>query len=146
MAEATGFRVNYSTGDIEMNAGDTGSFKVHASRSRGESWTEDSRMLFTITNPQGEIVMQRIYRLDDQYDLGDGWVLIEFHNDDTDQWAAGTYSVERRYNVSPIWEGSPIPTARCVDALTASAKMVEGVAVRTVFVGSLRIDGVKGRI
>ena len=146
MARATGFHVDYETGNIEMNAGDTGSFKVHASRSNGEDWTEYSRMLFTVTNPQGEIVMQRIYRLDDQYDLGDGYVLIEFHNDDTDEWEPGTYRMERRYNVDPIWDGTPIPTARCVNALTSDVKMVEGVAVRTVFVGTLKIESVSGRI
>lgn len=145
MAKATGFQVDYATGDIKMNAGDTGSFKVHASRSSGENWTEYSRMLFTIRNPQGDIVMQRIYRLDDQWGLGDGYVLIEFHNDDTDEWGGGQYSMERRYNVAPIWEGTP-SSARCVDALTSSAKMIEGVAVRTVFNGTLTIDSVSGRI
>ena len=102
-------------------------------------------MLFTIADSAGEIVLQRIYRLDDQYDLGDGVVLIEFHNDDTDDWPAGQYTMERRYDVSPVWEGTP-STARCVDALTSSAKMIEGVPVRTVFVGTLTIVGVIGRI
>ena len=145
MARATGFQINLETGDIKMNAGDTGSFKVHGSRKSGSSWTEDSRMLFTIADSAGEIVLQRIYRLDDQYDLGDGVVLIEFHNDDTDDWPAGQYTMERRYDVSPVWEGTP-STARCVDALTSSAKMIEGVPVRTVFVGTLTIVGVIGRI
>ena len=145
MANATGFHHDPETGDIEMNAGDTGSFKVHCSRKSGESWPSTARMLYTIKNGSGEIVMQRIYRLDDQWGLGDGVVLIEFHNDDTDDWPAGSYSVERRYNVAPIWEGTP-STARCVDALTSAAQMVEGVPVRTVFKGTLRIDSVDGRI
>jgi len=145
MAKAAGFQINLETGDIKMNAGDTGSFKVHGSRKSGAVWTEDSRMLFTIADSAGEIVLQRIYRLDDQYDLGDGVVLIEFHNDDTDDWPAGQYTMERRYDVSPVWEGTP-STARCVDALTSSAKMIEGVPVRTVFVGTLTIVGVIGRI
>ena len=145
MAEATGFRVNYATGDIEMNAGDTGSFKVHASRSSGESWTEDSRMLFTITNPQGEIVMQRIYRLDDQWGAGDGYFLMEFHNDDTDKWSSGTYNTEWRYDISPLWDGTA-PTGRCVNALTAGVKMVEGSVVRTKVQSTLTILGVRGDI
>ena len=145
MATATGFYHDPETGDIEMNAGDTGSFKVHCSRKSGESWPETSRMLYTIKNGSGEIVMQRIYRLDDQWGLGDGVVLIEFHNDDTDDWPAGSYTTERRYNVAPIWNGTP-STARCVDALTSAAQMVEGVPVRTVFNGTLRIDSVDGRI
>ena len=144
MANATGFKFHADTGDIEMNAGDTGSFVVHCTRSSGESWTSDSRMLFTVKSG-GEIVMQRIYRLDDQWGLGDGYVLIEFHNDDTDDWEPGDYNMERRYNVDPIWEGTP-SAARCVNALTSSAKMVEGIPVRTVFKGTLHIDDVDGRI
>ena len=147
MAKATGFIHDIETGDIRMNAGDTGSFKVHCARESGAEWPATARMLYTIKNPQGEIVLQRIYRLDDQYDLGDGVVLIEFHNDDTDTWAPGQYATERRYNVAPIWDGTP-SSARCVDALapTSPAVMVEGVPVRTVFKGSLTIESVDGRI
>jgi hypothetical protein len=146
MAKATGFQHDNETGDIKMNAGDTGSFKVCCTRKSGEAWTSASRMLYTIRSQSGEIKMQRIYRLDDQYDLGDGTVLIEFHNDDTDTWDAGQYFTERRYNVNPIWEGTP-STARCVNALAAgAAKMVEGVPVRTVFKGTLTIESVDGRI
>ena len=145
MAKATGFVHDNETGDIIMNAGDTGAFKVHCSRKSGDDWPSTARMLYTITNASGEIVLQRIYRLDDQWGLGDGVVQIEFHNDDTDDWPAGQYTTERRYNLSPIWEGTP-STARCVDALTSSAQMVEGVPVRTVFKGTLTIESVQGRI
>ena len=145
MAEATGFRVDFETGDIKMNRGDTGSFWVHASRKSEEAWTADDRMLFTVKNGQGEIVMQRIYRLDDQWGQGDGFVLIEFHNDDTDQWETGTYNMERRYDVNPRWEGTA-PDGRCVDALTASARMIEGDIVRTKFQGSLTIDNILGEV
>lgn len=145
MAEAVGFLHDLKTGNIEMNQGDTGSFKVHCSRKSGANWTADSRMLYTIRNQQNEIVIQRIYRLDDQYGLGDGVVLIEFHNSDTDELEPGTYSTERRYNVAPIWDGTP-STARCVNALTSSAKMIEGVPLRTVFQGTLTIQPVQGRI
>jgi hypothetical protein len=146
MAKATGFQPDYKTGDIKMNAGDTGSFKVHCSRTSGETWPEGSRMLYTIRNQAKDIVLQRIYRMDDQYGLGDGVVLIEFHNDDTDEWEAGEYATERRYNVNPIWDGTP-STARCVNALAdGAAKMIEGVPVRTVFKGKLTIEAVEGRI
>ena len=73
MAKATGFVHDNATGDIRMNQGDTGSFKVHCSRSSGESWPETARMLYTIRSPQGVIVLQRIYRMDDQWDLGTAW-------------------------------------------------------------------------
>ena len=146
MAKATGFVHDITTGNIVMNAGDTGSFKVHCSRKSGENWPSTARMLYTVKNGQDEIVLQRIYRLDDQYDLGDGVVLIEFHNDDTDDWLPGEYTTERRYNVEPIWDGTP-STARCVNALAAGAvHMIEGVPVRTVFKGTLKIEKVDGRI
>ena len=146
MAKATGFYHDNTNGNIEMNQGDTGSFKVHCGRKSGDTWPDTARMLYTIRNANGEIVLQRIYRLDDQWDLGDGVVLIEFHNDDTDDWPIGTYYTERRYNVTPIWNGTP-SEARCVNAMAAgAAQMIEGVPVRTVFQGTLRIDGVQGRI
>lgn len=147
MAQATGWNFDPVTGNIKMNAGDTGSFVVHCSRESGESWPDTARMLFTVKSGTGEIVMQRIYRLDDQYDLGDGYVLIEFHNDDTDDWEPGDYRMERRYNVAPIWDGTP-SDARCVDQLGPGdhAVMIEGVPVRTVFKGTLTIESVDGRI
>ena len=145
MAEATGFRFDKTTGNIQMNAGDTGSYKMHVSRESGEAWTEDSRLLYTISGAQG-IVIQRIYRLDDQWDLGDGKILVEFHNDDTDELPAGDYTIEGRANVSPIWDGTP-SAARCVNALAdGAAHMIEGVPVRTLFKCTLHIDGVDGRI
>ena len=147
MAEATGFRVDLETMEIRMNRGDTGSFKIGSERESGEAWTEDDRMLFTVRNGMGDIVMQRIYRLDDQWDLGDGKVLVEFHNDDTDKWEPGTYTTELRFNVSPIWDGSPVPAARCVDAMAPGVpKMIEGSIVRTVIQSTLTIDGVLGEI
>jgi hypothetical protein len=129
-----------------MHQGDTGSFKIGATRESGAAWTEDDRMQFTVMNGQGEIVMQRYYRLDDQYDLGDGRILIEFHNDDTDTWGGGTYRTEIRVDADPTWDGTP-SEARCVDALAeGAARMIEGVPVRTLFKGTLQINSVDGRI
>lgn len=146
MAQATGFVHDPVTGDIRMNAGDTGSFKVHCTRLSGEDWPDTARMLYTIKSGDGTVMLQRIYRMDDQWGLGDGVVLIEFHNDDTDDWAPGQYTTERRYNVAPIWDGTP-SSARCVDALAeGAAHMIEGVPVRTVFKGTLTIESVDGRI
>ena len=146
MAKATGFKFDARTGNVSMNSGDTGSFWVGAALASGDEWTEDARMLFTVRDSQGTIVLQRLYRLDDQWGQGNGWVLIEFHNADTDEWDSGQYSMERRYNVSPVWRGTP-PEGRCVNALTADAEMVEGNdTIRTVFKGTLTIESVDGRI
>lgn len=145
MGAVNGFVFDKDTGNVRMYAGDTGSYKLHVTRESGEAWTEDARLLYTITGASG-IVIQRIYRLDDQYDLGDGWILIEFHNDDTDELEPGDYTIEGRANVDPIWDGTP-SSARCVDALAAgAAHMIEGVPVRTLFKCSLHINSVDGRI
>ena len=147
MGKATGFQIDLESMDIKMNRGDTGSFKVGSSRKSGTAWTSDDRMLFTIRNAQGEILIQRIYRLDDQWGLGDGKVLIEFHNDDTDTWDPGQYSTELRFDIDPIWDGLPVPTERCVDALASGVPhMIEGPVVRTVIQSSLMIEGVLGDI
>ena len=140
------FNVDLETMEISMHAGDTGSFKIHSERESGDAWTEDDRMQLVITNGQGEKVLWRIYRLDDQYDLGDGTVLVEFHNDDTDTWDPGDYSTELRFNVDPVWNGTP-STARCVDALAEGAvTMIEGSIVRTTIQSTLHIQGVLGKI
>ena len=145
MGAVNGFVFDKNTGNVKMYAGDTGSYKLHVTRESGESWTEDSRLLYTITGASG-IVIQRIYRLDDQYDLGDGWILVEFHNDDTDELDPGDYTIEGRANVDPVWDGTP-STARCVDALASgAAHMIEGVPVRTLFKCTLTINSVDGRI
>lgn len=128
-----------------MHAGDTGAFKIHASRKSGEPWTEYDRLLFTIKNANGEIVLQRFYRLDDDEGLGNGVVEIQFHNDDTDLWDAGQYSMERRYDVNPRWNGTP-PEGMCVNALTAGVRMIEGDVVRTAVQGSVTIVGILGDI
>ena len=140
------FAVNLETMEITMHQGDTGSFKIGAARKSGTAWTEDDRALFTVRNQQGEIVMQRYYRLDDQYDLGDGKILVEFHNDDTDQWEQGTYETELRFDVSPIWDGDA-PTGRCENALLPGvAQMIEGSLVRTAIQSTLTIQGILGEI
>ena len=139
------FDRNDDATQITMHAGDTGAFKIHALRRSGEDWTEYDRLLWTVRNTNGDIVMQRIYRLDDDEGLGNGVVEIQFHNNDTDTWPAGQYQTERRYNINPRWDGEA-PEGMCVNALTADARMVEGDVVRTVVHGTLTILGVLGDI
>lgn len=139
------FNVDLATMDITMHRGDTGSYKLRAARESGTEWSENDRMLFTIKDQNNVVVIQRFYRLDDQYDLGDGKVLIEFHNDDTDSLENGMYSVEARFVISPVWSGTA-PTARCVDALTAGVRMVEGSIVRTKIQSTLEINDIYGEV
>ena len=127
------FEVDKSNGAVSMHRGDTGAYTVHCSRKSGEAWTSDDRMILTIWNGIRPVI-QRFYRLDDQWDLGDGVVMIEFHNEDTDKLETGVYTLERRYVISPTWdldEGASIPTERCANALTAGARIVDGTIVRT---------------
>jgi len=139
------FAVDLETMAITMHRGDTGSFKIHAERASGDAWTENDRLLFTVKDGQGDVVLQRFYRLDDQWDLGDGTVLIEFHNNDTDTWQNGQYSTELRYNIEPIWNGT-VPTGRCVNALTAGVRMTDGAIVRTVLQSTMTIDDIYGEV
>lgn len=141
------FHVDLETGDIKMHRGDTGSFKIHAIRSGGGEWTADDRMIFTVRDAQQAVVLQRFYRLDDAWGLGDGTVLIEFHNDDTDSWDNGTYDTERRYVIGPVWDGTA-PDERCADALRTSARIVEGSVVRVPATGhaSMNIDDIYGEV
>ena len=87
------FDVNYDTGAITMNVGDTGSFEVEATRDDQETWTDDDRAVFTIKNAAGETVIERIYTLNND-DTGNGVLLIEFHNGDTDGLEPGAYTWE----------------------------------------------------
>jgi len=139
------FAVDLETMAITMHRGDTGSFKIHAERASGDAWTENDRLLFTVKDGQGDVVLQRFYRLDDQWDLGDGTVLVEFHNNDTDTWQNGQYSTELRYNIEPIWNGT-VPTGRCVNALTAGVRMTDGAIVRTVLQSTMTIDDIYGEV
>ena len=139
------FDFNKETWAITMHAGDTGSKWIHGERESGTAWTEDDRCLFTIKDAQGEIVMQRIYRLDDQWGAGDGYFLMEFHNNDTDTFPQGMYSTEWRFDINPQWDGTQ-PEGRCVNGMTAGVKMIEGSVVRTKVQSTLKIDGVLGVI
>jgi len=141
------FHFDSETCEIKMHRGDTGSKWIHAERGSGEAWTAADRCLFTVRSQSGnEIVMQRIYRLDDQWGAGNGWFLMEFHNDDTDDWENGSYSTEWRFNVDPLWKGGTAPEGRCVDALFTGDEMVEGSIVRTVVQSTMTLDDVYGGI
>lgn len=140
------FNFETDTCAITMHRGDTGSKWIHASRESGAAWTEDDRCLFTVRNAQGEVVMQRIYRLDDQWGAGNGWFLMEFHNNDTDQWQNGVYQTEWRYDIAALWEDGEAPTGRCVDALATGVRMVEGAIVRTKVQSTMTLADVYGEV
>ena len=143
------FNFDNNTCAITLHAGDTGSKWIHATRKGGDDWTDDDRCLFTVKDGSGAIVMQRIYRLDDQWGAGNGWFLMEFKNADTDTWTPGAYTTEWRYDIDPTWETSPVPTSRCVNTLVdgeVAVRMTDGAIVRTKVQSTLTVQGVQGFI
>lgn len=142
------FDFDNKTWVINMHQGDTGSKWIHAERESGTAWTEDDRCLFTVTDASGRVVIQRAYRLDDQWDAGDGNFLMEFHNNDTDELPAGTYYTEWRFAVSPTWNG-PVPEGRCANTMVNGevvTRMTDGPIVRTKIQSTMMIKGVSGKI
>lgn len=140
------FTLNRQTGAITMHAGDTGSFKVHATRQTGEAWTAADRMVYTVVDTAGIVVLKRYYRLDTS--LGNGRALVQFHNDDTDDLAVGNYTAERRYVVNPRWDGTA-PTGDVTDALAEGiAQIIDGDVVRVPANGQppLTIQRVYGEV
>lgn len=90
------FQVDYDTGAIEISKGDTGSFELEAIREDRQAWGENDRAVFTVRGASGENVIERVYRLDSETP-GNGVIVIEFHNEDTDQLDPGTYTWEMRF-------------------------------------------------
>ncbi len=136
---------NANASVISLFSGDTGSFFIQAERESGEPWTENDRMQMTIKRGD-TIMLQRWYRLDDQWDMGDGVMLIEFHNEDTDEWTPGTYAMERRYSVNPSWLTGEAPEGRCVDAIGSGNEMISGEVVDTVIQGTFTVRQIYGKI
>lgn len=125
-----------TSGNITMHRGDTGAYKVHATRKSGEPFTDADRMLYTVKDAAGNIMMQRFYKL--TTDLGNGVTVIQFHNDDTDKWPTGVYNAERRYWINPRWSNGPVE-GDCVNALTAGTALIEGDVVRVPVAGQRTI-------
>lgn len=143
------FEYDKTTGAVTMHQGDTGSFYVHCQRKSGTPWTENDRMILTI-GPRDDPVIQRYYRLD-RADTGNGRILIEFKNADTDQVPTGSYPLERRYVINPTWdldEGASIPTEDCANALTSGARIIDGHIVRVPEHGqsSLTLTDIYGEV
>lgn len=125
------FQINTANGAVTMHVGDTGSYTVTAARASGTAFTNDDRALYTVTSSLGAKVIERIYELNTE--LGNGKILIEFHNSDTDQLAPGVYNTEIRYIINPDWDGQ---------------KIVDGDIVRTpaILKSTLTLQGVIGEV
>ena len=129
------FEITYPNGDIEMHRGDTGSYKVVPRRDDGEPWTSADRLIYSVKNAAGTVVLKRAYRLDREGK--NGIADIEYHNADTDTWPGGTYEGELRAIIDAYWSIPDPPTADVVDLLALQEEMdverivVDGNTVRT---------------
>ena len=129
------FEVTYPGGDIEMHRGDTGSYRIRATRGSGAEWTSADRMIYSVKNAAGTVVLSRVYRLDREGK--NGLADIEYHNADTDDWAAGAYQGELRAILNAYWSIPNPPTADVVDLLALEEErgveriVVDGDTVRT---------------
>lgn len=100
------FVINEQTQDITLHSGDTGVAAFHCDCD-GHVWDENDRVVFTVTNANGETVLQNSYRLTDGDEAGDYEVV--FANATTDTWPAGSYRYEVRYIINPVWvDGFPV--------------------------------------
>lgn len=115
------FAVDPSNGMIEMNVGDTGSFELIGARDDGDLFTEYDRAVFSIKNQAAEMVIERVYALDND-ELGNGHVLIQFNNADTDHLIPGSYTWEVRFVVNPYYDTS----GRIVDGDIVSTPGIDG--------------------
>jgi len=142
------FNINHETMEIDMHRGDTGAFKVAATKESGQPWGEHDRMMFTVSAADGTDKIRRLYRLDDsrtETDLGNGVVQIEFHNDDTDTWPTGIYTTELRFIGDAVWDGEEL-TSDCVNDLLTDSHIIEGALVRTPLQSTLNIRNIIGEV
>ena len=88
------------TGDtIEISRGDTGAVKFTAT---GYTFASEDRALFSIKTPQGTVVKQSAYPLDEN-----GSFTVYFFNHDTDQLPAGNnYTWDVRYVLHPYYDAA----------------------------------------
>lgn len=144
MAKLRSFELDKSTMDLKLYRGDTASFWIHAVKRNGDDWTDDDRMKFTVIAPDGTIAIKRHYRLDNQWSKGDGWALIEFHNADTEALDPGQYTIEIRFYIDAIWDGTD-SGARCVNAMASgAAQLVDGGDIKTAIQSTLELRNVYG--
>lgn len=111
------FSIEAGNGAVTISQGDTGSFELEAQRTDGEAWTSDDRAVFTVKAGE-EIVLERVYRLDnpdDDPNLENGVIRIEFTNADTKDLAPGSYTWEMRFSISAYMDDDDVVSGDNVD-------------------------------
>lgn len=119
------FRIE--NGAITLSRGDTASFTVTAS---GHNFAAEDRALFTLKDSAGAVVLERVYALDTE--LGNGVLLVQLSNSDTDQLAVGAYSWDVRYVLGPYYDdagrivdGNQVITPKTPQGMTLIATVGE---------------------
>ena len=90
------FRVEGTT--ITMSRGDTGAVEFRAT---GYSFSAEDRALFTVKSPEGTVIKQGAYAIDEN-----GAFTVPFLNAETDYLPPGNYSYDVRYVIGPSYDES----------------------------------------
>jgi hypothetical protein len=89
------FVVDTDNKKITLHKGDTGTAPF---RFTGFTLEGNVRVLWTIKNRRGELIMERIYTpVDNEFS-------VEFSNSDTDSLPAGTYYYDARVVIDPVFD------------------------------------------
>lgn len=88
------FQVDGNT--ITMSRGDTGSVVIKAT---GHTFASEDRALFTVKSPEGTIVKQEAYPINEN-----GAFTVYFLNAETDYLTPGSYTYDVRYVIGPIYD------------------------------------------
>lgn len=86
---------NVEGNKIELHRGDTGVIGITAT---GYDFGSADRALFTVKSPNGTVVKQGVYALENNR------FEVEFTNSDTDTLDSGDYEWDVRYVVDPIYD------------------------------------------
>ena len=117
------FDVNLNTMAIDMHKGDTGSFWVQMELDDGSPFVEGDVAIFEVWQGNAR-KLHREYELQpaepDEKTPGDGLFLVEFENEDTDQWDAITYDTEIRVALNPTREDESVITGDTVRTMVQS--------------------------
>lgn len=117
------WEINPDTSAITMHRGDTGAYWVQLGKKSGGDFEDGDIAIYTVK--QGaNILIERVFPLDDDEGAGNGRFLIAFRNSDTDTWAAGSYTTELRVVLNPVTSGGQPVDGDTVRTITKSKSTI----------------------
>ena len=90
------FHVDTETNKITLHRGDTGTVPY---RLTGYTFGPTDRVLYTVKDPSGSVIMQEVYALDENNGFR-----VEFRNGTTDYLAPGMYKYDARVAILPEYD------------------------------------------